>query len=313
MIKLKNNLSKTDRNQFWDNIIYSEQFKDSYKTIFHIYNTCYLFVSGDKDKLKRIVTRYNQDIKEDVVQKQFDKISKKHNPEHATAFRFDCFSHIDQLLTEEDYYFIQVSKHRFVTLKEFKFLLQRITKNIYKSDNCSSVLTNKYFLESGLQVDYEKYTGKAISSHKLAYILQVMQKYNYLHIRYNTKNQRVVQIGLENPYYLLHGVPDVEEQAVATLTDRKFSHLVSENMMLQTVVELLREELAEANTQADTLGEQVESLQQENASMMNLLCEKDEELKQFKTVPDYVPDYKVEGSWVTYNLEGYGPVQLSLN
>ena len=83
--------------------------------------------------------------------------------------------------------------------------------------------------------------------------------------------------------------------------------------MLQTAIELLREELAEAHTQADTLGEQVGSLQREYDLMLSSLCEKDEELKQFKTVPDYVPDYKVEGSWATYNLEGYGPVRLSLN
>jgi len=224
-------------------------------------------------------------------------------------FRYNCFSQIQEVLTPEDQFFLKSGKSRRVTVKEFKFLLKRITKKVFNSKGCKSVMTNKYFLGSGLQKTFKAKTSKALCRNKLAHILQVLRKHKYLHITHNNKNQRVVQIGPNNPFYLIASVPDVDGQELSTLTDRKVSQLTSENILLQSSVDSLRGELDEARTRIDTLDEENGSLQQNNDLLMNMLSERDERIEQLTAVPEY----EVEGSWATYNSEGYGPVRLCLN
>ena len=305
MINFKDESRKIE---FANRLIYTKQFNgDAYRAVFHIVNTFYPIMNGDYNRLTNIVRNFiTNKIKADQL---LTMVLDKYAPNYGSMFRYDCFTEIDQHLTDDEMYFMQSGKRRLVTLREYKFLLKRITKNVYNSDGCKSILTNSYFHGEGIKEEYKKYAKKSFSSHKLTHILQIVQKHHYLHISYNSRNQRVVQIGPNNPFYLIDSVPDIEEQDVATKTDRMIARLTSENKVLQTAVDLLREELAEAHTRANTLGGQIESLQQENKLMLNSLCERDEEIKQFTVVPDY----KVEGSWATYNLKGYAPVRLSLN
>lgn len=299
---------KSKKREFFDRLVYYKQFKrDDHKLVFHVVNACYGLVDGRRDRLSTIVSWYSscQEVAEDYL----SDVLSEYNPAYTDMFRYNCFSQIKEVLAPEDMYFLKSGKPRRVTLKEFKFLLQRITKHVFKSKGCKSVMTNSYFLGSGLEKTFKEKTTKALCRNKLAHILQVLQKHQYLHITNNNKNQRVVQIGPNNPFYMLSSVPDVEKQAVSTLTDRMIAELTSNNEMLQSAVDSLRGELAEAHTQADTSDGEIESLQQKNDLMINLLCEKDEEIKQLTVVPDY----KVEGSWATYNLAGYGPVRVSLN
>ncbi len=299
---------KSKKREFLNRLIYAKQFKgDDYKLVFHIVNTCYKLVDGSREKFSKIISWYSHGGQD--TQAYLSKVLSDYDPIFHDMFRYNCFSQIEEVLTLEDMYFLKSGKHRLVTQKEFKFLLQRITKKVYNSKGCKSVITNNYFLNSGLKGKYKEMTTKALCRNKLAHILQVLQKHQYLYITYNHKSRRVVQIGPNNPFYLLSNVPDVEEQDVSTLTERKVSELTSKNKMLQSAVDLMRGELEEARIQTDTSDGQIESLQQKNDLLVNLLCERDEEIKQFTAVPDY----KVEGSWATYNVEGYGPVRLSLN
>ena len=299
---------KGKEEEFLDRLVYAKQFKgDDYKLIFHIVNTCYKLVDGNRKKLSKIISWYSSG--EEDTSAYLSNILSEYDPAFHDMFRYNCFSQIEEVVVTEDMYFLKSGKPRRVTLKEFKFLLQRITKKVFHSKGCKSVITNSYFLNSGLKEKYKEETTKALCRNKLAHMFQVLQKHQYLHIAYNNNSRRVVQIGANNPFYLLSSVPDVEKQAVSTLTERKVSELTSENAMLQSAVDLLRGELDEARMQADTSDGEIESLQQKNELLVNMLCERDERIEQFTAVPDY----EVEGSWATYNLDGYGPVRLCLN
>jgi hypothetical protein len=305
MIHIKD---KSKKREFLDRLIYAKQFKgDDYKLIFHVVNTCYKLVDGNRNKFSKIISWYSSAGQD--MQVYLSEVLSEYDPEFFDMFRYNCFTQIEEVLTPEDRYFIKSGKKRLVTLREYKFLLQRITKHVFKSKDCKSVMVNNYFLGSGLEEDYKKKTAKGLCRNKLAHILQVLQKHQYLHITYNHKNQRVVQIGPHNPFYLIDSVPDVEEQEVSTLTDRKVLELISENELLKSTISLLQEEFEEARVKIDMLDRQVESLQGEKDLWVEMLTERDEEIKQLTVVHDY----EVEGSWITYNLDGYGPVKLSLN
>ncbi len=305
MVKIKD---KYTQKEFLNRLIYAKQFKgDDYKIVFHVVNTCYKFVDGSVEKLSKIISWYSSGGEH--VEAYLSDVLSEYNPTGGDMFRYNCFSQVQEVLTPEDKYFLKSGKSRRVTLKEFKFLLQRITKKVFNSKGCKSVMTNKYFLGSGLEKEYKTKTTKALCRNKLAHILQVLQKHKYLHITSNNKNRRVVQIGPNNPFYLIASVPDVDGQEVSTLTDRKVSHLTSENTLLQSSVDSLRGELGEARTQINTLDGQNGSLQQNNDLLMNMLSERDERIEQLTAIQEY----HVEGSWATYNSEGYGPVRLCLN
>ena len=305
MLNIKDTSKKKE---FLQNLIYAKQFNgDNYKLIFHIVNTCYKLIDGSVEKLSTIIS-WNSDNSQDN-QLYLSDVLDRYDPAFSDMFRYNCFSQIKELLNPEDMYFLKSGKKRLVTLKEYKFLLQRITKHVFKSKGCKSVMVSNYFLCSGLNKDYKKKTTKSLCRNKLAHILQVLQKHQYLHITYNSKNQRVVQIGPKNPFYPLLSVPDVEEQEVSTQIERKVSELESNNKLLKSTMNLLREEFEEARVQVDMLGRQVESLQREKELLTVKLCERDEEIEKLTVVPDY----EVEGSWITYNLDGYGPIKLSLN
>jgi hypothetical protein len=305
MIKIKD---KSKKREFLDRLIYAKQFNDdSYKVAFHIVNTCYKLVNGNYEKLYNIISRYLLDGED--VQVYLSHVLDQYDPAFYDMFRYNCFTQIEEVLIPEDMYFVKSGKRRLVTLKEYKFLLQRITKHVFKSKGCKSVMVNNYFLRSGLKGDYKEKTTKSLCRNKLAHMLQVLQKKQYLHITYNSKNQRVVQIGPDNPFYLLSSVPDVEEQQVSTHTDRVILELESNNKLLKSTMSLLQEEAEEARVKIDMLEGQVESLQREKELLTAMLCERDEEIERFTAVPDY----KVEGSWITYDLDGYGPIKLSLN
>ncbi len=305
MIDIKD---KSKKREFLDKLIYAKQFGgDDYRLVFHIVNACYSLADGRRDRLSKVISWHStcQEVAEDYL----SDVLSEYDPAYSDMFRYNCFSQIKEVLALEDMFFLKSKKPRRVTLKEFKFLLQRITKNVFNSKGCRSIMTNGYFLSSGLEKTFRKETAKALCRNKLAHMFQVLEKHQYLHITNNNKNQRVVQIGPNNPFYMLSSVPDVEKQAVSTLTERKFSQLTSENTMLQSAVDSLRGELDEARMQADTSDGEIGCLQQENELLVNMLCERDEEIKQLTAVPEY----KVEGSWATYNLNGHGPVRLCLN
>ena len=305
MIKIKD---KTKKREFLDRLIYAKQFKgDDHRLVFHIVNTCYKLVDGSVEKLSKIISWYSSGVED--THTYLSELLGEYDPTYHNMFRYNCFSQIQEVLTPEDKYFLKSGKLRRVTVKEFKFLLQRITKKVFNSNGCKSVMTNKYFLGSGLEKEYKTKTTKALCRNKLAHILQVLRKHKYLHITHNNKNQRVVQLGPNNPFYLIASVPNVDGQEVSTLTDRKISQLTSENTLLQSSVDSLRGELDEARMQINTLGEENKSLQQNNDLLMNMLSERDERIEQLTAVPEY----EVEGSWATYNSEGYGPVRLCLN
>ena len=294
MYKLKSKNTK----EFFDKLVYPKQFKgDIYQITFHVVNTCYGMLDGSKSYLAKIISVYSSPGEN--IGLYLSEVLSEFDPHKQNMFRYNCFTQIEERLSPEDMCFYTSGKKRLVTLKEYKFILQRVTQHVFKSKYHKSVLVNKFFLGSGFEKTYKIKTTKSLYSHKLTHVLQVLQKHGYLHITNNNKSQRVVQIGPNNPFYLIRSVPDVEAQDVNTKTDRMITGLTSENKMLQATIGLMREELTEANMQVDTLDEQIESLQHE----------KDEEIKQFTTIPDY----KVEGSWATYNLKSYGPVRLSLN
>jgi hypothetical protein len=205
-------------------VIYPEQFKqDEYKLLYHIVNVCYTLLG--MDRLVKVVKKYCSNYDQGML----ESVLEKYNKDSDSLFRYDCFTHIRDVLVDEDMYFTRSGKKRVVTLNEYKFLLQRITRKLYLSPSCKSVMVNKFF--HAMKADYRKCSAKTLDAHKLAHILQVLHKHKYLHITYNSKNQRVVQIGSANPYYQLTKVPNLNEaeiQDVPTKTDREMNQLRSE-------------------------------------------------------------------------------------
>ena len=71
----------------------------------------------------------------------------------------------------------------------------------------------------------------------------------------------------------------------------------------------IQSELDEANRKTDALEQRVEYFQEQNDGLTEMILKKREAEEQLKA---YQYD-EVEGSWVEYSGEGYGPVRLSLN
>jgi hypothetical protein len=246
---------KNHQTVFLKSVIYPEQFnKNESKLLYHIVNVCYTLL-GIK-RLKIVVKMYCPDYNPTTL----ESVLAKYDVHSDSLFRYDCFTHIRDVLVDEDMYFTRSGKKRVVTLNEYKFLLQRITRNLYLSPGCKSVMVNKFF--HTMKADYRKYSAKTLDDHKLAYILQVLQKHKYLHITYNSKYQRVVQIGPANPYYQLTKVPDLDKaeiQDVSTKTDREINQLRSDVRLLKEIrveneatIQSLREENAQLKEDAET-------------------------------------------------------------
>lgn len=217
----QNKIFKNKSRDFLDRVIYPKQFKqDPYKTIYHIINVCSPLLEQRYilNVVKLYVPNYDQGSLELALENYIQN--------NKTLFRYQCFTHVEDLLIDQDLFTFRSNKKRYVTIKEFTFLLQRITKNLYESKNCESVMVNKMFLK--MKTEYFKNTGRKLNEHKLTHILLVLQKHKYLHVTYNTKKQRVVQFGPSNPYYQLRKVPDIETselQDVQTKTERELDEL----------------------------------------------------------------------------------------
>ena len=269
-------ITKQQRTEFYNRIVYPEQFNGSaVKLIYHIYNVFYPITNGDAGYIKRVVQIYLPDTAEQIIDKHLQAVASKYNDEKSSnIIRFDCFTCIQQDLTEQDMFFEHSNKHRKVTLAEFKFILRRATAKVYKSGG-SATMVNNYFMKAGFKAEYFKYTGKALSPNKITHIMQVLQKYNYLHITYYDGRSRVVQLGFNNPFYVLHGIPEVDEQQVTTKADRTIVHLAEQVKMLQSGLDSLKEELEHANTE-------VEKLLDEKELLVNLMTERDEEIEQLQ-------------------------------
>ncbi len=220
---------KNKARDFLDPVIYPKQFNnDGYKTIYHIVNVCYPLLGPERipKVIKLYIPHYNPEL--------VDMALEKYGARGKTLFRFQCFSHIEGLLTDKDMFFTRSGKKRKVKIKEYKFLLHRITRNLYGSTQCKSVMVNKMFWK--MKPEYYQYSSRYLDEHKLAFILQVLHKHKYLHITYNSKNQRVVQIGPANPYYQLRKVPDISEselQDVMSKTDKDMLELRSKVKMME--------------------------------------------------------------------------------
>lgn len=218
---LKKSITKQQEKEFYNRIIYPEQFNGSaVKLTYHVYNVFYPMTGGSEDKIKKVVQNYLPDTAEYIIDKHLQAVASKYDAtKSGNVIRLDCFTCIQQELTDTDMYFEHSTIHRKVTLAEFKFILQRATARVYKAGG-STPLVNNYFMGKGLKAEYCKYTGRAISTNKIAHIMQVLAKYNYLHVTYHSSGSRVVQLGSNNPFYVLRGIPEVDEQMVTTKTDR---------------------------------------------------------------------------------------------
>jgi len=304
---LKENFSEED---FYDKLIYSKQFgDDNYKLVFHIVNVC-LQIEKTKKKLLKVISRYTNITQ--LTIENLNKILDSYDINQKDIFRLNCFTQIEELLSPEDMYFyksIKCDKKRLVTLNEYKFMLQRITKHVYRDKDRKVRMLNAYFLESGFEQTYKEKMTKSLDGNKLAHILKVLQKHNYLHITNNSKNERVVQIGPNNPFYMLKSVPDAEEQDVDTANDRMISKLVSENEMMKSAVKTLRQELTDALEQKDRLEGELEESQNKNDLLVEMIDERDKDLELFTS--DLT--YNTDGSFVACKLNDCIPVKLSLN
>jgi hypothetical protein len=280
---------KNDPKVFLKSVIYPEQFKqDEYKILFHIVNVCFTLL-GLK-RLMKVVEMYIPNYN----QKTLESVLEKHNKDSDSLFRYECFSHIRDILTDEDLYYTRSGKNRTVTIPEYKFLLHRITRNLYQSPGCKSVMVNKFF--HTMKDDFHKNSAKTLDTHKLAHILQVLHKHKYLHIIYNSKNQRVVQIGPANPYYQLTKVPDLDQavlQDVSTKTDREITQLRSE---LKLRTDLNVEQNATIQNLQDQLDQALADLEKAN-------CKKD----QYETymIENYTVNPQIEEVKYPHNGEHY--------
>lgn len=276
-MELKDN---TRKHEFAEKVIYKKQFKgDNYKLIYHIVNSFYKLLDGNRQVLAKILLKYVQDSNANI-KKITTEVFSKYDRSQSQLVCYNCFSHIKDILTEEDLAFSHAGKKRFIQLNEIKFILYRITKHLVDTSGCRSILTNNYFLESGFRNTYKEKTMKSLSAHKLAQILQVLAKIQYLYITYNTKSQRVVQIGPNNPYYLLSCVPNLDEQEMASNSGRKFDLLKSEKAALQSALTVIRKELDDANKKIEQLEQELNSYQSKYDDLVEMVLEKEKTIEE---------------------------------
>lgn len=242
-------LFKNKATIFFDKVIYPTQFNDDtykYKTIFHIVNVCYPIYEGNLKGIKSVLHKYIKEYDHNILQ----EILGKYDYAKQNMFRFNSFTHLTDILQPDDYKFRNGTRR--ITLKEFKFIVQRITQNLYKSEGCKSVLVTEFFLneknnrgsdtKTGLPVEFHRYTKRQITKHKVIHIIHVLAKYKYFNQTYSNTNQRILQIGPANPYYELTEVPDITTEDIVhvrTQEDRKMQEL---NSAMKTVTDALRKE-----------------------------------------------------------------------
>ncbi len=277
-------LFKNKAIKFFDKVIYPTQFAgDTYKLIFHIVNLFYPICKGNIERIKVLVSAYIRNYDAG----QLNEILEKYEYAKQNMFRLNSFTHLTDILQPDDYKFRNATRN--VTLKEFQFIAQRITQNLYKSEGCKSVIVTEYFLnekhnrgsdtKTGLPVEYHRYTKRQITKHKVIHIIHVLAKYKYFNQTYSNTNQRILQIGPANPYYELTEVPDITTEDIVhvrTQEDRKMQEL---NSAMKTVTDALRKEQESSKNQSVyiqqieqdnyELKKEIEILKQDRKYMMN--------------------------------------------
>ena len=113
------------------------------------------------------------------------------------------YSVIESHLTDEDYYFPQ--KRQNIQIEEYMYILFLITEK-YLQYGGAVILNSNYFLCMKNKNGYHKFTHRTINKHKLIYIVNVLQKYEFISKRLvgikKVKHLRCsYTLDVNNPYY----------------------------------------------------------------------------------------------------------------
>ena len=179
---------------------------------------------------------------------------EKYDPSLGNIVQEKGFTDSLEVLTEEYMYFNLGKERRVVTLKEYKFLLYRITKQILDSRACKSTMVNNYFLSKGFKETYKKYTNKSLTRQKLTYMLSVLVNHNFLYITYNSNSSRILQIDKNNPYFRLKKVPLITGEKKMSKLEKSESN----NKMLEASIKQVRLEVDELKNQVGNMVQEKE-------------------------------------------------------
>jgi len=225
----------------------------------------YLRKAGDSYErllLTSLLDGYNPYLK--VV----ESVWMRHNPKDDTFINWRCFTHLNEVFSDDDYKYIQGKRVKGTKLMEYQFIAQKIVHRLWKSDYQPTMMTNSYFKAMGRA--YSKYTERKFNARKLAHILKVLQKYEYFHVEMNSKGQRVIQIGKENPYYQLVGVPSISStDSIQTTLSKQLRMKDDKIRMLETA---LSEQATAFAEQTAAKAELNELLKEQDYAIQDMNC-----------------------------------------
>ena len=237
--------TKEEVREVMDKFIYPSQFKNEVGLIYHIINFCYPLLESDKT-VGRFLDIYKKKNSRTALT-NYHKIMENFIKDKSTIFRLECFTHLQEIIEPEDYIYLHGNK-RYLTIKEIKYMIYRITQMIYKSKTGREIIYNNYFNSCGFKSDYEKNTGKKYGNRKFTNILKVLQKYKYLFVKKNEKKHNIYMIGKNNPYYQLIEVKDitVKDEIVKNSLEERIEKLETENAELKNMLEAYKNDYLEA-------------------------------------------------------------------
>lgn len=196
--------------------------------------------------------------------KTIGKLIERLEKQKASPVNVNSFSFLEDVLKESDYeFYIGKDRRRYtVTLKEYKYVLKKITSIILRDLYGSHFVTYSYFCSTpAVYQEYRKVTGKSgRDRNKLAYIFAQLERHRLIHRTTNEKHVTVMQIGPENPYYMLKQVPDIPEEQLNEVPRKK---ILSEReaIILETkVMELEKDKAVEIANRKEVEAEKLSLL-----------------------------------------------------
>lgn len=228
----------------------------------------------------------------DYTNDQLDKLMGDYIGDFKSICDLGNFTKDLQILDGEAYRFSigkgEKSRFRTILLKEYQFILCRLTRKIYKDKKHNTFISYKYFTSTGAADGYKERTKRSVSVNKLNHIYKVLEYYRF--IKRNFTNGKAVsyQIGPANPYYCLACIPDIDKLNNVNIMNRNdkmykdaFIAIQAEVVVKDAEIAGLKKRLAERHTTQPepkpekTLSEieitkQAELLERENLAGQNI-------------------------------------------
>lgn len=232
----KNN-SKEEVLDYYDFVIYPEQFKNRKNSQSLLQNHIIQIMIGHNEKQNSILYLLQKYVKPDFTKAKLTEILTSYKSEWKSICNYDYFTNCLQILDVEAFYYYtnygETKYRRAITKMEYKFVMNKLSSAIYKKlkNGETPDISYNYFLKKEykngkdtLRDNYKDFCHRVVSKKKLTHIFKHLELHNIIRRVDNPKNYYTWYIGPANPLYKLDIVPDtvdLESKKVNTMNNKE--------------------------------------------------------------------------------------------